>query len=330
MKLSGIDLNILVAVDALLSERNVTRAAVRIGRSQPATSHALNRARELFRDPLLVRIGGGLELTARARIVAPKIHRLLRELGAVLDVHKEFDPAAIECVTIGATDYVGFVLLPYVFAMLQEVAPQMSVRVRAVEGPDALGPLSSGILDLAVGAFPQIPAGLRTDDLFQEEFVCLRRRGRGATKMTVEAFAKLAHVLVVSPSSGMGSVDYALAKRGRSRHIAAYVPHFLVAPSIVAATDLVVTTGRRVAERVAPMLGLETFECPLPLKPFVVRTVWHPRTDGDSVGQWLRAVFREAATKMTHADMKPRDDRRATPAPALRRAGRRPAIARGQ
>ena len=299
MKLSGIDLNVLVALDALLSERNVTRAAVRIGRSQPATSHALNRARELFRDPLLVRIPGGLELTARARIVAPKIHRLLRELGAVLDVHKEFDPAAIESVTIGATDYVGFVLLPYVFASLRRVAPQMSVRVRSVEGPDALEPLSNGMLDLAVGAFPQIPAGLRTEDLFQDEFVCLRRRRkRKVPRMTVDAFAKLGHVLVVSPSTGMGPVDYALAKRGRSRHIAAYVPHFLVAPSIVAATDLVVTTGRRIAERVAPLLGLETFTCPVPTKPFVVRTVWHPRTDSDSVGQWLRALFRDAAAEI--------------------------------
>jgi DNA-binding transcriptional LysR family regulator len=300
MKLSGIDLNILVALDALLSERNVTRAAARIGRSQPATSHALNRARELFRDPLLVRVGGGLALTARARIVAPKIHRLLRELGAVLDVHKEFDPAAIECVTIGATDYVGFVLLPYVFATLQEVAPQVSVRVRTVEGPDALEPLSSGVVDLAVGTFPQITAGLRTEDLFDDEFVCLRRHRRGGGRPTVDQFARLGHVLVVSPSSGMGPVDYALAKRGRSRHIAAYVPHFLVAPSIVASTDLIVTTGRRIAERVAPMLGLEIFECPVPLKPFTVRTVWHPRTEDDSVGRWLRAQFREAAAKLVH------------------------------
>jgi len=299
MKLSGIDLNVLVALDALLSERNVTRAAARIGRSQPATSHALNRARELFRDPLLVRVRGGLELTARARIVAPKIHRLLRELGAVLDVHREFDPAAIECVTLGATDYVGFVLLPHVFAILRRVAPQLSVRVRSVEGPDALEPLASGILDLAVGAFPQVPAGLRTEDLFQDEFVCLRRRTRGTSRMTVDAFAALGHVLVASPAAGMGPVDYALAKRGRSRHIAAYVPHFLVAPSLVAATDLVVTTGRRIADRVAPMLDLETFACPVPVKPFVVRSVWHPRTDADSVGLWLRALVREAAAAVS-------------------------------
>src|SRR5215471_2494038 len=312
MKLSGIDLNILVALDALLSERNVTRAAARIGRSQPATSHALNRARELFRDPLLVRVKGGLELTARARIIAPKIHRLLRELGAVLDVHKEFDPLAIDSVAIGATDYVGFVLLPYVFARLQQVAPQMSVRVRAVEGPDALEPLNSGVLDLAVGAFPQVPAGLRTEDLFEEDFVCLRRR-QNAGRMTIEAFTKLGHVLVASPSTGMGPVDYALAKQGRSRHIAAHVPHFLVAPSIVAATNLVVTTGRRIAERVAPMLGLETFPCPVPLKPFVVRSVWHPRTDEDGVGRWLRSLFREATANMMREKVPQSIPKAATP-----------------
>lgn len=301
MNLANVDLNLLVALDALLAERNVTRAAARIGRSQPATSHALNRARDLFRDPLLVRVGGGLELTARARIVAPQIHRLLRELGAVLETHESFDPSAIESVTLGATDYVGFVVLPHLFALLERIAPRLTVRVRAVEGPDALEPLSSGVLDLAVGAFPQIAAGLRTEALFEEEFVCLRRRQKGPTPKTVDAFAKLGHVLVASPSSGLGPVDYALAKRGRHRRVAVTVPHFLVAPSIVAKTDFVVTTGRRIAERVAPMLGLQTFACPVPLDPFVVRSVWHPRTEDDSVGRWLRGLVRDAAKAMERA-----------------------------
>src|SRR5262249_23596843 len=145
-------------------------------------------------------------------------------------------------------------------------------------------------------------ATLRAEDLFDDEFVCLRQRRRGATTITLDEFARLGHVLVVSPSSGRGPVDDALAKRGRSRHIAAYVPHFLVAPSIVASTDLVVTPGRRIAERVAPMLGLETLECPIPLKPFTLRMVWHPRTENDAVGRWLRSLFREAATKLLHVE----------------------------
>jgi DNA-binding transcriptional LysR family regulator len=304
VKLSGIDLNILVALDAMLTERSVTRAAARIGLSQPATSHALKRARDLFKDPLLVRVRGSLELTTRARTIAPKIHRLLRELGTVLDAQKDFDPAAIECVTIGATDYVGFVLLPHMFAILQEAAPEMSVRVRTVEGLDAMEPIVSGVVDLAIGTFPQIPAGLRTEELFLEEFVCVRRRGSASAsaRMSIDQFAALGHVLVVSPSSGQGPVDYALARDGRSRHIAAYLPQFLVAPSIVAATDLVLTTGRRIAERLAPSLGLELFEPPLALKPFSVRMVWHPRTEDDSVGRWLRSVLREAVARLQSAE----------------------------
>lgn len=299
MNLAAIDLNILVALDALLSERNVTRAAARIGRSQPATSHALNRARELFQDPLLVRVGSGLALTARAKILGPEIHRLLRELGTVLAVHKDFNPAAIDAIILGATDYVGFVLLPFVLAAIQQVAPETSVQVRTTEGPDALEPVARGIVDVAVGTFPQIPSGLRTEVLFEEEFVCLRKRRRRAGPVTVDEFARLRHVLVASPAGGRGPVDDALAKRGRSRHVAASVPHFLVAPSLVAATDLVLTTGRRIAERVAPMLGLEIFACPVPLAPFAVQTVWHPRTDEDSVGQWTRALLRDAASALT-------------------------------
>ena len=119
--------------------------------------------------------------------------------------------------------------------------------------------------------------------------------------------------MVVSPSAGMGAVDYALARRGRSRHVTAYVPHFLVAPSIVAATDLVVTTGRRIAERVAPMLGLEVFECPVALKPFVIRLVWHPRTEEDSVGRWLRDLFRKAAARLTQEEVNPSPRAQAAP-----------------
>jgi DNA-binding transcriptional LysR family regulator len=160
-----------------------------------------------------------------------------------------------------------------------------------------LDPLSAGLLDLAVGAFPQIAAGLKTEELFDEQFVCVRRKGRARARspMSVKRFAALGHVLVVSPGGGQGPIDHALARTGHSRHIAAYVPHFLVAPSIVAATDLVLTTGRRIAERLAPALGLEIFLPPVPLEPFMVQMIWHPRAEDDSVGRWLRSVLREAA-----------------------------------
>jgi len=299
MKLAAVDLNLLVALDAVFSERNVTRAAIQIGRSQPATSHALNRARALFDDRLLVRTGGTLELTARGRVLAPQIRRILRELALVIDAQQSFDPRALESITVGATDYVGFVLLPYVFRLLQAVAPQLSVRVRNLEGPDALAPLSSGVIDLAIGTFPRVPASLRTEVLFEDRFVCLRRKSRAqSAHLTPERFAALGHVLVASPDVGKGPVDYALAKRGLTRRILASVPHFLVAPSIVRRTNLVLTTGQRVAEQFAPQLGLEKIPCPVALDPFSVCMIWHARSEDESAGQWLRDLLRQATAQL--------------------------------
>jgi len=315
VNLAALDLNLLVALDAVLSERNVTRAAARIGRSQPATSHALNRARALFDDPLLVRVRGALELTARARQLAPRLHRILRELGAALEVHRDFDPAGVESVTIAATDYVGFVLFPHLFAVVREVAPQLGVQVRAAEGPDALDPVRDGVVELALGTFPRVPAGLRTEELFDDQFVCLRRPTRGGAprssraparprspRLTIQEFAAAGHVLVASPSSGQGPVDYALARAGRSRRVMAHVPHFLVAPGIVATTDLVLTTGRRIAEPFAAALGLQMFVPPVALAPFTVAMVWHPRTEDDSVARWLRSLLREATSRLRAAE----------------------------
>ena len=120
--------------------------------------------------------------------------------------------------------------------------------------------------------------------------------------MSVDSFAALGHVLVASPSMGQGPVDQALARAGKSRRIVVSVPQFLVAPSIVAETELVLTTGRRIAETLGPALGLEIFAPPVPLKPFAVRMIWHPRTESDSVGQWLRATLRDAVARLRDAE----------------------------
>jgi DNA-binding transcriptional LysR family regulator len=120
--------------------------------------------------------------------------------------------------------------------------------------------------------------------------------------VSVEAFAAMGHVLVASPAAGRGPVDAALERSGRSRHIVAYVPHFLVAPSIVVETDLVLTTARRIAQRLAPALGLDVFEPPFALAPFAVQMIWHPRTEADSVGKWLRSVLRDATRRLIGAE----------------------------
>jgi len=300
VNLAAVDLNLLVALDAILSEGSVTRAAARIGRSQPATSHALNRARALFGDRLLVRVRGALQLTPRARGLAPRIRQALAALAATIESHREFRPADVESVTIGATDYVGFVLLPHLLRAMQRDAPATSLRTRTMEGREALEPLEAGLCDVALGTFPHIPAGLRSEALFDEQFVCLVRKDHPlvGARLSVEVYARLGHVLVTSPSDGLGPVDHALGRLGRHRRIAAYVPHFLAAPSIVAETDLILTTGRRIAARLAGPLGLKVLPPPMKLAPFVVRMVWHPRSEDDGVGRWFRSLVRAAASAL--------------------------------
>jgi DNA-binding transcriptional LysR family regulator len=232
VNLAAIDLNLLVALDALLSEASVTRAAARIGRSQPATTHALNRARALLGDPLLVRVGGSLRPTQRARALAPRIRRLLDQLAEVLGTASGFTPADVDSVALGTTDYVGFVLVPGILRACRRDAPSMALRLRALGGDrDPLAPLADGAIDLAIGTFPHIPAGLRAEEILRDQFVCLVRKDHPvARRPTLAQFAGLDHVLVTSPSEDLGPVDHALARRGRGRRIAAYVPHFLVAP----------------------------------------------------------------------------------------------------
>jgi DNA-binding transcriptional LysR family regulator len=298
VNLAAIDLNLLVALDALLSEASVTRAAARIGRSQPATTHALNRARALLGDPLLVRMGGSLRPTQRARMLAPRIRRLLEEVAAVLETGSGFRPSDIDSIAIGATDYVGFVLVPGILRASRRDAPRMALRLRALGGGrDPLAPLVDGAIDLAIGTFPHVPAGLRAEEILRDEFVCLVRKGHPVARRrpSLARFAELDHVLVTSPSEDLGPVDHALARRGRGRRIAAYVPHFLVAPQIVAETDLVLTTGRRIAERIARPLGLRSFAPPLPLAPFSVRMIWHPRSEDEAIARWFRDIVRTAA-----------------------------------
>ena len=120
--------------------------------------------------------------------------------------------------------------------------------------------------------------------------------------MTLDRFAALGHVAVGSPSSAPTPIDQALAQTGRVRRIAAYVPHFLVASSLVASTDLVLTAGRRVADNLAPTFGLESFVPPVALDPFEVQMVWHPRTEKDSVGTWLRTLVRDATRRLRSAE----------------------------
>jgi LysR family transcriptional regulator, transcriptional activator of nodD3 and syrA len=290
-KLSSIDLNLLVVLEALLSERHVTRAAARVGLSQSATSHALTRLRELYADPLLVRSGSKLELTPRAHALMPVLTRSLAELQATITREPAFDPRVSERVfRLGADDYTQAMLVPLLLAHLEEHAPGINLSI--VHVPNLLQQVDEGQVDLVTVVGANIPSPLQSQKLFTEGFVCMVRKKHPSvsSKLTLPQYLGLRH-LVVAPSGGPGSVvDDELAKRGKQRRVALRVSSFLVAPVLVSKSDLINTGPERLARRFATVYPLRLLPPPLPLPHFTFSIAWHPRLASDPAHVWFRQV----------------------------------------
>lgn len=292
VRLAGIDLNLLTSLDAILEERNLTRAAKRLGVSQPAASHALRRLRELLGDDLLVRTPRGMEPTPRAVELRPMVRSALEAAERVLEATPAFDPTTADRLfTINAADQAMFLLLPPLMTRLAREAPGVRLHVRP--SPEGLGEGS----DLAVGVYRDRPAGVRDEPLWTEEFVCVLRRNSAATRGTFDLarYLALPHLLVAPRGIPGSPLDDALARAGKRRNVALTVPHFLVAPHVVATTDLVWTAPVGLARAFADHLPLVLRDPPMRVDGFTVTMRWHQRLDRDAGLSWLRARLREAA-----------------------------------
>jgi DNA-binding transcriptional LysR family regulator len=297
-KLASIDLNLLVALDALLREGNVTSAGRRIGLSQPATSQALARLRQLLGDPLLVRDGRAMRTTTFAERMAPRVRLLIGEIEATLLGHQRFVPEqATRTFRIATNDYCGATFMPEVLERTRAAAPLVDIEFHAYRGHPSPAELARRELDLGVGVFLHMQPGIESCVLFQDRFVCLVRKGhpRVPRALTLARFIELDHLLVSAPDYGLGVVDHALAAKGLHRRVAARVPYFLVAPALVARTDLVLTLPARLAQQAAAAHELRILPTPIELAPFAVRMIWHAGTNDDLASQWLRARIQEVA-----------------------------------
>jgi len=299
LNLAAIDLNLLVALDALLREENVTVAGRRIGLSQPAMSHALGRLRELLDDELLVREGRVMRRTELGRQLTPAVRRLVGDIEATLLARRRFDPATSQrSFRIAANDHAGAVLLPALFARVRRAAPGVQLDILPQQGAPAEAELARGDLDAVIGTFVRVAPPLVERVLFREGFVCAVRRDHPAAgRLTLRRYVELDHLLVASPGYGPGVVDLALEARGMQRRVAMRVPHFLVAPAIVARTDLVLTLPRRVLAA-ADASALRVSRPPLPLEDFPVQLIWHQRADSDPGAAWLREQIAACAREL--------------------------------
>jgi DNA-binding transcriptional LysR family regulator len=302
-ELAHVDLNLVLALDALLAERHVTRAASRLGITQSAASHALARLRDLLDDPILVRGPRGTMIpTPRASALAPAVHRILVDLAAVLRGDAAFDPAtARRTFHLGTSDYVELVLMPRLVERLGRTAPgiDLFLHTLADHGDESL---AAGALDVVVGP-PRgaaRPAGSYEKVLFDESFTCIVRAKHplADAKLTLPRYCAASHVLVAPRGTPGSLVDDALAAVGRTRRIAVAVPHFLVVPHLVANSDLVATLATRVASTFADALGLVQLAPPLALPKFQIAVAWHERNHDDPPHRWLREQLIAVAAEL--------------------------------
>ena len=293
MRLAGIDMNLLTALDALLAEQSVTRAARRLGVTQPAVSHSLRRLRELLGDDLLVRTSAGMRSTPRAVELRPAVRAAIEAAEAVLQAAPPFDPSTVaRTFVIAMVDQVSFLYMPHLVARLSREAPgvRFDLRPAPIEG-------QVDDVDLGIGVFRERPAGVRDELLFREEFVCVVRRGSPAARgrFDLARYLSLPHLLVAPRGRPGSPLDDTLARTGQRRTILLTVPHFLVAPQVIAASDLVWTAPAGLARAFARQLPLAIRPPPFRTPTFDVTMRWHVRLDRDPGLAWLRGLFRELA-----------------------------------
>jgi DNA-binding transcriptional LysR family regulator len=296
VNISSLNLNLLPVLDALLAERSVSRAAARVGLSQPAVSNALAQLRARLGDPLLVRNGNGMAPTERALALAGPLRAALIALEQGLQPAQAFNPAAARRNFIIMTnDFVAFAMLPRLLARLHREAPGVAVQIRAWQEHVVPPELARGDTDLVLGFNRGLPAGHHATPLFEDRFLFVARQGHPVVrgKISLATYTKLKHVLVSHEPNARGVFDDVLARRGLSRNVALRVSHFLLVPPIIAATDYVAALSETVAVPAEKTLRLQLLKMPLPFEAATVHMVWHERTGGSPAHAWFRGVVEE-------------------------------------
>ena len=298
--MSDLDFNLLVALDALLRERNVTAAARRLGLSTSAMSRTLSRLRLAIGDPVLVPAGRRMVATPHALAIAEDVHSLKESVTRVLS-----PPAIVEIrnvkrdVTIRANEAFVLIFAAGLNAAVAKAAPGIRLRFAPRSDKDVQS-LRDAAIDLDIGVLPAESGELRCQTLFQDRYVGLARLGHpifDQDPLNAERYAALGHVLFSLHGNFAGPVDKALAELGLTRDVRLIVPSFPAVIAVAASSDLIGTIPKSYCNA-APMSQIQTFELPLPVPGFSVVQAWHPRMDADPVHRWLRTLVFETLHAM--------------------------------
>lgn len=289
------DLNLLVTLEALLAEQNVTKAANRLHLSQPAVSAQLSRLRDLFDDPLLIPAQRGMTPTAKALELLDPLRHALDQVRAALAEHRHFDPGNAKLtLAIACTDYLQAVVARPLVVALRKQAPGVRIALRHLDPPQLEAQMVRGDVDLALMTPEHGPGSLRARRLFDERYVLIgRKRHPGLRRgLTAEEFARLDHVIVSLRGGDFTTpVDDGLAALGYQRNVVLSAASFLIVPEIVSHSNFVALVPERLVRDRRDELKI--VECPFPVPGFTVSMLWHERNHGHSGQRWVRETVME-------------------------------------
>lgn len=294
MDLNQIDMNLLVVLEALLQEQSVTKAAKRIGRSQSAMSHALNRLRHTFDDPLFVSAGRGLEPTPRALELMAPVAAVLDDVRAILNP-PSFDPASARSeFRIGAPDSTVMLVLSDFLARVAVEAPNMEISISSSAGGH-IDALAAGDIDLAMDTFMDAPAPFHRQGLIEGRLVVVAREDHPARKSAfdIEAFSHWPHIWVDTALNR--SLDARFEREGITRRCSVRVASFFTGAIVATKTDYIMLLPELTARRAQDFVPLAVFPVPLELPRLALEQIWHPRRQHDPSHQWLRRTIAEVA-----------------------------------
>jgi LysR family nod box-dependent transcriptional activator len=307
MNLKSFDLNLLRSLDALLSERSVTRAADRVCVSQPTMSGSLQRLREYFEDQLLIRVGREMELTPLARSLTTSVRDVLQSIQSTLDIKPSFDPAtAKRTFSMSMSDYAAVMLMPLVLERLSKEAPYISCSIEPLSH-QYFDRLSSGDADFSVAAgnwrlFSTDEPGseIKSELLFSDTFVCIVSKNHPAVdaQITLEDYKRLPHILVRLGPGVESLIEHAWKIEELDLKIAATMGSFFTSAFMLLGTPLIATVQKRLAELVATSLPLKILPCPVAVPALHESISWHVRHEFDPGHQYMRAVFADAAATL--------------------------------
>lgn len=292
--LRNLDLNLIYPLHALLEECHVTRAAKRSFLSQSAMSRALERLRDMFGDPLLVRNGRGYERTVRGERVLRELESIMPRIQDMVRGEK-FDPAlSQEVFRVAMSDHASMIVLPSLLASVRRSAPHVRLEMSA-SSAESYDDVAAGRINMLLCA-EEPPPSMESEMLFTLDFVCLvgaalRLRSR---RLSLNQYLECQHVLVEIREGQQPLVDRALSQLGARRRVALILPFFVPAIFAIARTDLILTLPRRLARITAAMAGVRVVEAPREIKSFPYFMAWHPRLTSEPAHKWFRELMRSA------------------------------------